>query len=754
MRSALASVANRRAGRQRSGSLSTVPPARTSSDFLPELASTAASIVYKSPLPAPSGLPLYIVNAAALPDTFEVDYDGLLPYVLARLPGEDELLGGTEYEVVFFAGGQPDGATKAKKHGPGMGWYLQAYHVLSRAMRKRLKQLYIVHPRSWVRVLISVFSTVVSPKFRRKILHINTLTALASHLEIENLLIPPAVYLHDRRLETDIDLPYSSGRRAFGARHALPRNIETRNTRLPRVVRETTSFILMPHNIQTEGLFRIPPHSVLAEILKEAYDRGQKFIVWKEKDATFVQPGIRADLAEEVKIEDGFGVHLAASLVKAWYRNLREPLFPESSYNYLRQKYGHPDVKVIPEDLVELLLPASEISPLTSTSREILIRHLLPLLSLVAAAESDNKMNPENLAICFAMALVCGSNQLEDARMTSVIRRVLQAATNLWPELRQGLGISEDAFWHDLSSPADSRDYEDPPQETRLPEINTADESPRHRIVLTDGDDAVNQGDFSPADTAEKDSPIQDATSAPLITKESLTPAVPKRKPAPKPDIVTSVDSPPRGAVSTTEGLHGAVSESPGTYDDSHADDFDFPTDGSEPRPRSRDAQLSLKVPKRKALTTDQTLDPAAPARPANKSATEDAGLLARMAAQQGAQGLARDAANSLPSIDGDAQGDGIFRKPSWPASAMRLDPKAPTMPKPRTPSPSLLKRMTSFETTDLRGARAVSSGAERADDLGVSKASVDDLRKLYEERLNMAGGDKADTGRSNGRII
>ncbi|KAK1072130.1 hypothetical protein LTR33_010294 [Friedmanniomyces endolithicus] len=173
MRTALAAAANRRAtrNRARSKSLSAVPPADTSSDYLPELAVAAASILYRSPLPSKEGLPVYIINAAAFPDAWEVDYDSLLSYVLARLPGEDELLSGTEYEVIFFAGGQPEGATTEKRQGAGMGWYLQAYHVLSRATRKKLRRLYIVHPRAWVRVLIGVFGTVVSPKFKRKIVH-------------------------------------------------------------------------------------------------------------------------------------------------------------------------------------------------------------------------------------------------------------------------------------------------------------------------------------------------------------------------------------------------------------------------------------------------------------------------------------------------------------------------------------------------------------------------------------------------------
>lgn len=302
MRAALAAATQRRPRRDRSHSISTVPPAENDEDYSPELAATAASILYKSPLPSLEGRAIYVLNAAAFPDAFDIDYDSLLAYVLARLPGEDELIAGADYEIVFFAGGTPDNATAEKKSGPNTGWYLQAYHVLSRATRKKLQKLYIVHPRTWVRVLISVFGTIVSPKFRRKIVHVNSLSQLALHLPIEKLLIPPSAYLQDRKAVPDIYAPFVTGRRAFGVKHPLPKNIDTGIKRLPRVLRETTSFILMPSNVTTEGLFRIPPHSTLQGVLKEAYDRGQQFVVWKENGATFVQPGVDSSLIEEVRL--------------------------------------------------------------------------------------------------------------------------------------------------------------------------------------------------------------------------------------------------------------------------------------------------------------------------------------------------------------------------------------------------------------------------------------------------------------------
>lgn len=151
--------------------LNAIPPAQHSDEYSTDLADLAAKILYRSPLPSQADLPIFILNAAALPDAKNTDYDALLPYVLARLPDEEELIGGQGYELVFFAGGSSDGPTATKKGRPGWGWFIQAYHVLTRAMRKRLTKLYIVNEKNWIRILIEMFSTAVSPKFRRKIVH-------------------------------------------------------------------------------------------------------------------------------------------------------------------------------------------------------------------------------------------------------------------------------------------------------------------------------------------------------------------------------------------------------------------------------------------------------------------------------------------------------------------------------------------------------------------------------------------------------
>ncbi|RPB28600.1 RhoGAP-domain-containing protein [Terfezia boudieri ATCC MYA-4762] len=375
------------------------PPPRTSPAYDLNLATLASRVLYRSGLdPSGSGGPLLILCAAAFPDTRYVDYNKLLPYVLSELPGDEELLGGMGYSVVFFAGGggeKPGGETYGplspgvqgaegttiggKWNRPAWSWSLQAYNLLSRAVRKNIRKLWIVHERAWVRILFEAAQTVVSPKFKKKVVHVNSLSELATHIPLQSLNIPPQVYLHDRKINPIITVP-NHPPPMFGVQPFPPGEIEPT---LPLVLIESSRYIKSTH-LKTEGLFRISCSMQLLEIVREAYDRGQYMRSYD------------------------YGPHVAAGLIKLYYRSLPEPLIPKRYYRELPEKCK------TPEGIKALLTAHEREGGLPSTSRILLTRHLLPLLAAVAAHSSVNKMTPENLAICVSPSLVRSEDPLMD----------------------------------------------------------------------------------------------------------------------------------------------------------------------------------------------------------------------------------------------------------------------------------------------------------------------------------------------------
>ena len=488
--------------RSNSTLLNSVPPALTSTDYSTTLANLAARIIYLSPLPSRNDLPVFILNGDAFPDPKTTEYDALLPYVLSRLPDDEDLIRGLGYEVVFFAGIGSNGATQTKKGKPSWQWLMQAYNVLTRAKRKKLQNLYIVHDRNFIRVLIEFFASVVSPKFRKKLIQVSTLSELALHIPIEDLLIPPSAYLVDRRKSPNIYAPYASGRRAFGVlRNPLPHS-GGGSIRLPRVLRETTSFVIVDDNIKAEGIFRVSARAQTVEILKEAYDRGQKFIVWKEANTVLASSSYREGFGhvwvEELDHAEGYELHIAAALIKLWYKELGEPIFPPASYQALEKYYGSQDLPLDTSQLFAMLAMDDEWSPISSkTSRLILRMHLLPLLSRAAAFQDRNQMTPENLAICFAPSLLCGPDPVEDLKMSGIVRRILTAMIVHWEsDLAPLFGTSFEEFEDSLRAPEAAEDREDPLEEAR---INKMVENQTVGITLLDNDNSDEEMENQPA---------------------------------------------------------------------------------------------------------------------------------------------------------------------------------------------------------------------------------------------------------------
>ena len=520
--------------RLRGASLSAVVPSTTSSDYSTAFAQIAQRILYKSPLPSPGDLPLYILNSAAFPNTKEVSYDKLLPYVLARLPDEEHLIGGKGYEVIFFAGGEDQGGHDSKRGKPSFGWIMQAYNILSRAMRKRLQKLYLVHERRWVRVASEMFSTIVSPKFRRKVVHVSTLSGLALHIPIEDLLIPPSAYYRDRKLTPHIFSPYASGRRAFGASNPLPTSANG-EPRLPRILRETSTFLLALENVTTEGLFRVNARAITLEVLKEAYDRGQKFIVWREGRfvMTFKQwkEGLGNVDVEEVDLNDGYPVLAAAGLIKLWYSELRTPVFPQSSYQLIERVYGDP-TNISVDGIMNLIGEGSDWSQITKGNRLALRMHLLPMASAISK-HPENKMTAKSLALCFAPSLVLGSDPIQDARICRFISQILEFAIEHWDQgLKERCDMSDEKFHALLSMPAAAEDREDLLDNEGARPGSGKDHHQTHGIMLLEHSSSSSEDEAGDDDNGEQVPPPLPPRAATDITALSGgSPVARKRAP-------------------------------------------------------------------------------------------------------------------------------------------------------------------------------------------------------------------------------
>ena len=666
----------------------------------------------------------------------------------------------------------------------------------------------------------------------------SSLTQLAREIPIEDLLIPPSTYLADRRVSENISALNGSGKRAFGTRNPFPTSVSGK-TRFPRVLRETTSFVLMEHNITSEGLFRVPPHSRLRDSLKEAYDRGQKYIIWKDNEVTLpVPPYPHAEHQEEIIAEvvptDAYSVYMAAAIIKAWYASLRQPIFPTESYRDLRRLYGDSQEVLELDKLTDLFSPTSEWSLLPGQSREILCRHLLPLMSAISARREQNKMNADNLAVCFAPGLLCGPDQLEDAKMSSIIRRIFAQAVKMWSEgLRKACGQTEEAFYEELKLPYNENDWEDPVDTTR-DSINSDGslEDQISGITLLDNEKLPTlreprreQGDELPPPLPPRSRAPSAKSSTDSVQRKPAPPlAVPPRYSTIISDAPEDVAESPVTYAATTDGFSprrndgnkiGKAPALPTRWND-QSDEKKSGT-SSPVLPMSTSIRVQddarsqvstpltpqLNIPKRKTLTAMQidnvskavvAQDEAHKAQPMGGMALP--GLTGNTSVKCGPSSVynANNETATSPLLTSPQSAvsapatEPAFRRPSIHFSATTTTtppppsrspsinslarpvypkvpqvpiikhpapPKATTLPVPtaaprlRTPSPGLMQRMPSFENFGAKDqAKKADGDQESGVDTGrtlkpkkmnLKKQSVEDLRRLYEERAGTA---------------
>jgi Rho GTPase-activating protein 1 len=92
-------------------------------------------------------------------------------------------------------------------------------------------------------MLFSLAGAMISPKFFRKILHVETLSELALHVPITQIDIPPAVYKENAKHEASITLPVPIRSANFGVPLEELMGYYGEKGGIPRVVRDCIQYI-------------------------------------------------------------------------------------------------------------------------------------------------------------------------------------------------------------------------------------------------------------------------------------------------------------------------------------------------------------------------------------------------------------------------------------------------------------------------------------------------------------------------------
>ncbi|KAJ1888553.1 hypothetical protein LPJ66_008516 [Kickxella alabastrina] len=225
-------------------------------------------------------------------------------------------------------------------------------------------------------------------------------------LPSEGLGVHRTHYPHQRSQQQQQDFGESPATQVYGMSLEHLMNQQGRRV-LPRPIRECLAFI-GHHGLSTEGLFRRSPPSTALRSAKDSYNYEQ---------------AVDLSLA---------GVHVAAVLLKLFFRELPEPVFSNHNYSLVRalpasiplaaatasQDPSSETVEIAKQmDHVRARYVEEVILPSLKPEYRLLLCFTFALLQMVARNEKTNRMTAYNLAIVWAPNLARSSNPVLDVTM-------------------------------------------------------------------------------------------------------------------------------------------------------------------------------------------------------------------------------------------------------------------------------------------------------------------------------------------------
>eukprot|EP00057_Strongylocentrotus_purpuratus_P033305 XP_790928.2 PREDICTED: rho GTPase-activating protein 8 [Strongylocentrotus purpuratus] len=300
--------------------------------------------------------------------------------------------------------------------------------------KKNLKALYIVHPSQIVKMIWGIFRHIVSVKFSRKVTYIHFLSELGETIDMKKVEIPAVIQSHDDQLvayykakqtaspksatSTDGQVPTKETlpTQQFGVSLEFLRENGAEEA-IPKVVRETVEY-LKRNGLRTEGLFRRCPNAITVKKVQEMYNRG-----------------------DPVNFTDVGDVHVPALLLKAFFRELPEPIMTFDLYDDILKIHNLQDNTDRAEECKSLIhdrLPEEN---------RLIFTYLMKLLREVSCLSSENQMSDSNLAIVFGPNLVWSRDASASlsamAQINSFIATILFNYEHIFPNNTDAATMSE-----------------------------------------------------------------------------------------------------------------------------------------------------------------------------------------------------------------------------------------------------------------------------------------------------------------------
>jgi len=327
------------------------------------------------------GRKIILISACRFPSDRSLDFDRFLKYLTYEL----EKYVNMDYSLVYFHHGL------SSRNKPTLRWMWEAYKQLDRNYKKNLKSMFLVHPTRFIRVVYAFFKPLISAKFGRKLQYVDYLHELQPYMDINTLPIPKLVKEYDRKQVAQIGgkadvAPYRASQTLqrnsqFGAPlNWIAENND--NINIPPIVKKCVEFLSTPEHLETVGIFRRSANVADVKATQAKVNAGEDIIFDEQTD-----------------------VHLAAVLLKAFFRELPEPLLTFDVFEDVMNFQQLPtDARTsFMKDTLRNKLPEQNF---------LLLKYLVNFLSMVNDSSCLNKMTFSNLAVVFGPNLIRSRDEM------------------------------------------------------------------------------------------------------------------------------------------------------------------------------------------------------------------------------------------------------------------------------------------------------------------------------------------------------
>ncbi|EGT37704.1 CBN-SRGP-1 protein [Caenorhabditis brenneri] len=158
---------------------------------------------------------------------------------------------------------------------------------------------------------------------------------------------------------------------------SLDEYVEATGEEIPLLVQSAIAY-LSRYSLRNQGLFRVSGSQSEINRFRESYERGEDLFQY---------------------LEDGSDANSAAGVLKLYFRELREPIFPIFMFEQFCDCAKA-------ESPIEFVRRARDLISKLPLSHVLLLRFLFAFLSHLCEFADENMMEPHNLAICFGPTLL------------------------------------------------------------------------------------------------------------------------------------------------------------------------------------------------------------------------------------------------------------------------------------------------------------------------------------------------------------